>query len=134
MEKNQMTEKFKTTIGGQALIEGIMMRGPKKDCIVVRQGNELNVDVRERKFPKEKSIWTWPVFRGMQGFFDAQVTGVKALMHSADLSPEATGEEPSKFDKWLDKKFGWEKVEKFLMGAASVLGVIIPIVLFTVKI
>ena len=95
-KQQQPQEKFKTMIGGHAQIEGIMMRGPQKDAIVCRQNGELKVDVRKRKVAQKGSIWTWPIFRGMYGFFDAQVSGVKALMHSADLSPDAVEEQPSK--------------------------------------
>ena len=86
-------EKFKTTIGGQALIEGIMMRGPEKDAIVVRGKNGLEVEVNDRKVHKPGSVATWPVIRGAVNFFDAQVVGVKALMRSADLAPEEYTEE-----------------------------------------
>ena len=101
----QNAEKFKTMIGGQALIEGIMMRGPQKDAIVVREGEELHVEVKPRKVRSKKSLFSVPVFRGAANFLDAQLCGVKALMHSADLSPEEN-EEPSKFDKWLESKLG----------------------------
>ena len=124
-------EKFKTAIGGQALIEGIMMRGPKKDAIVVRKGEELDITVTDRKLPPEKSIKRWPLIRGAVNFFDAQVTGVKALMHSADLSPEENQEEQmSKFDRWLEKKMGEAKFQKYLIGAAVALGLGMSIVLF----
>ena len=99
----QPKEKFKTMIGGQALIEGIMMRGPEKDAIVVRTKDGLQLDVKERKVHKKGSFATWPLIRGVVGFFDSQVTGVKALMKSADLAPEEMQEEPSKFDQWLSR-------------------------------
>ena len=86
-------EKFKTMIGGQALIEGIMMRGPKKDAIVIRTADGLSLEVSDRKLNPEKSCKNWPFFRGLFNFFDAQVTGVKALMRSADLAPEEYAEE-----------------------------------------
>ena len=88
MKKNTpcCNEKFKTTIGGQALIEGIMMRGPEKDAIVVRGKDGLSLEVTPRKIHKKGSFATWPLIRGSVNFFDAQVTGVKALMRSADLS------------------------------------------------
>ena len=79
-------EKFKTMIGGQALIEGIMMRGPEKDAIVVRTKDGLKLDVKPRKIRPKGSFTTWPLIRGAVGFFDSQVAGVKALMRSADLS------------------------------------------------
>jgi uncharacterized protein YqhQ len=130
MSKNQVQEKFKTTIGGQALIEGIMMRGPEKDAIVVRQGSQLNIDVRPRKLTPKKSLWNIPVLRGIRGFFDSQVVGVKALMHSADLSPEETNEEPSKLDAWLEKKLGNEKFQQLIIGLAVFMGLGMSIGLF----
>ena len=126
----QPKEKFKTMIGGQALIEGIMMRGPEKDAIVVRQGDELKVEVTPRKIPPKKSALNWPLIRGVRNFFDSQVTGVKALMRSADLSPEETQEEPSKFDLWLEKKLGNEKFQQAVIGFAVFLGLAMSIGLF----
>ena len=122
-------EKFKTSIGGQALIEGIMMRGPDQDAIVVRTADGLNIEVKDRKKNPEKSFKNWPFFRGIFNFFDSQIVGVKALMHSADLSPEYE-EEPSKFDKWLEEKLGNEKFQKFIIGMAVTLGMGMSIVLF----
>ncbi len=130
MANDKIQEKFKTTIGGQALIEGIMMRGPEKDAIVVRQGSELNIEVRPRKIPPKKSIVNLPILRGIRGFFDSQVVGVKALMHSADLSPEESTEEPSKFDLWLEKKLGNEKFQQLVIGAAVFMGLAMSIGLF----
>ena len=132
MAKNneQPKEKFKTMIGGQALIEGIMMRGPEKDCIVVRTKDGLKLDVRDRKVHKKGSFATWPLIRGVVGFFDSQVTGVKALMQSADLAPEETQEEPSKFDKWLEEKLGNEKFQKVVIGVAVAMGLLMSIGLF----
>ena len=130
MANNQAQEKFKTTIGGQALIEGIMMRGPEKDAIVVRQGSELNIEVRDRKVPPKKSLWNLPIVRGIRGFFDSQVVGVKALMHSADLSPEENTEEPSKLDLWLEKKLGNEKFQQLIVGVAVFMGLAMSVGLF----
>ena len=123
-------EKFKTMIGGQALIEGIMMRGPEKDAIVVRKGEELDVEVVPRKVRKKGSFATWPLIRGAVTFFDSQVVGVKALMRSADLNPEIEDEEPSKFDLWLEKKLGNEKFQKWVVGIAVALGLGMSILLF----
>ena len=127
---NQPKEKFKTMIGGQALIEGIMMRGPEKDAIVVRTKEGLQLDVKPRKIHKKGSFATWPLIRGVVGFFDAQVTGVRALMMSADLAPEEMQEEPSKFDQWLEKKLGNEKFQKAVLGVAVALGLGMSIALF----
>jgi uncharacterized protein YqhQ len=129
-KNEQPKEKFKTMIGGQALIEGIMMRGPEKDAIVVRTKDGLKLDVKDRKVHKKGSFATWPLIRGVVGFFDSQVTGVKALMQSADLAPEETQEEPSKFDKWLEEKLGNEKFQKVVIGVAVAVGLIMSIGLF----
>lgn len=129
-EKDQCCEKFKTMIGGQALIEGIMMRGPEKDAIVIRGKDGLTVELNDRKiFPKD-SFKSWPFFRGIFNFFDAQVTGVKALMRSADLAPEDLQEEPSKFDLWLEKKLGNEKFQQAVIGIAVAMGLGLSILLF----
>ncbi|MBR4990552.1 MAG: DUF1385 domain-containing protein [Oscillospiraceae bacterium] len=129
-ESQVCCEKFKTMIGGQALIEGIMMRGPKKDAIVIRGREGLTVEVSDRKIFPEGSWKTWPFFRGVFNFFDAQVTGVKALMRSADLAPEEMQEEPSKFDLWLEKKLGNEKFQKFVIGIAVAMGMGLSVALF----
>lgn len=123
-------EKFKTMIGGQALIEGIMMRGPEKDAIVVRTKDELKIDIKPRKLHKKGSFCTWPLIRGVVNFFDSQVTGVKAIMQSADLSPEAAEEEPSKLDKWLEKKLGNKAFQNLLISISVFLGLAMSIGLF----
>ena len=123
-------EKFKTMIGGQALIEGIMMRGPKKDAIVVRSKDGLTVEVTDRKLNDPKSFKSWPFFRGIFNFFDSQVVGVKALLRSADLAPEEYAEEPSKLDIWLEERLGNEKFQKAVVGFAVALGLGMSIGLF----
>lgn len=123
-------EKFKTMIGGQALIEGIMMRGPEKDAIVVRTSTGLKTEVHRRKLPPQKSFKRWPFIRGVVNFFDSQAVGIKALMRSADLAPEDMQEEPSKFDKWLEKVLGNELFQKAIVGIAMVLGVGLSVLLF----
>ena len=125
-------EKFKTTIGGQALIEGIMMRGPEKDAVAIRTADGIQLELTPRKIRKEHSLATWPFIRGCVNFFDSQLTGVKALMRSADLSPEGNAEEetPSKFDIWLEKKLGSERFQKTVIGFAVFLGLGLSVALF----
>ena len=123
-------EKFKTTIGGQALIEGIMMRGPDKDAIVVRTKEDLHIETRPRKKNPPKSWKNLPFIRGIFNFFDAQVVGIKALLRSADLAPEEMQEEPSKFDRWLEKKLGNEAFQKAIVGIAMCMGLGLSVVLF----
>lgn len=124
-------EKFKTSIGGQALIEGIMMRGPEKDAVAVRTGGEIKLEIAPRKIRPEGSFATWPLIRGAVNFFDSQVAGVKALMRSADLSPDGVDEEnPSKFDIWLEKKLGNEAFQKMIVGIAVFFGLGLSILMF----
>ena len=126
-----MSEKFKTSIGGQALIEGIMMRGPEKDAVAVRTNGEIKLELTSRKIRSKGSFATWPLIRGAVNFFDSQVAGVKALMRSADLSPEGIEEEqPSKFDLWLEKKLGNEGFQKFVLGLAVFMGIGLSVLLF----
>lgn len=129
-KKEACCERFKTTIGGQALIEGIMMRGPEKDAIVTRDKDGLHVEVTPRKLNPPRSFKNWPFFRGIFNFFDAQVVGVKALMRSADLAPEEMQEEPSKFDRWLEEKLGNEKFQQAVIGIAVAMGLGLSIGLF----
>lgn len=129
-QKQQSKEKFRTMIGGQALIEGIMMRGPDKDAVVVRTAEGMKIEVKDRKLSSPGSFKRWPFFRGIFTFFDSQITGVKALMRSADLAPEEDQEEPSKFDKWLEKKLGNEKFQKVIVGLAVAMGLGLSIGLF----
>ena len=131
MSNTPNEEKFKTMIGGQALIEGIMMRGPEKDAIVVRTSEGMKVEVSPRKIYKKGAFPTWPLIRGAVNFFDSQVTGVKALMRSAELSPEGYEEEqPSKLDQWLEKKLGNERFQRVVIGLAVAMGLGMTIGLF----
>lgn len=129
-EKQQCCEKFKTMIGGQALIEGIMMRGPDKDAIVVRRADGLSIETSPRKKNPAKSYKNLPFLRGIFNFFDAQVVGIKALLRSADLAPEEMQEEPSKFDQWLEEKLGNEKFQQAVVGIAVAMGLGLSILLF----
>ena len=129
-ESNQPVsqEKFKTLIGGQALIEGIMMQGPDKRAIVVRGPEGLVTKVEPLK--KRTGILKWPLIRGVVSFGSSMVSGVKALMYSAEFFPEEEDAQPSKFDQWLEKKFGSEKMEKAVISFSVFLGALFSIALF----
>lgn len=130
MHTEQKNEKFKTMIGGQALIEGIMMRGPKVDAIAIRGKDGIQLETTSRKIRSKKSVLSWPFIRGAVNFFDSQVCGVKALMRSADLSPDEEEPAVSKFDMWLEKKLGDKKFQSYLIGSAVALGLGMSILLF----
>ena len=129
--KTETQEKFKTMIGGQALIEGIMMRGPEKQSIVVRSPEGLVVKTEPLKLiAKKHPVLGWPLIRGVVNFGASMACGVKALMYSAEFFPEEEEEEPSKFDQWLEKKLGSEKMEKAVISFSLVLGVCLAVGLF----
>ena len=129
-ESNQPVsqEKFKTLIGGQALIEGIMMQGPDKRSIVVRGPEGIVTKVEPLK--KKTGILKWPLIRGVVSFGSSMVSGVKALMYSAEFFPEEEDAQPSKFDQWLEKKLGSEKMEKAVISFSVFLGALFSIALF----
>lgn len=122
---------FRTSIGGQALIEGILMRGPEKQAIVCRTEDGLVEKVDELHLVKEKHpILGWPLIRGVVVFLDSMVKGMQALTYSADLLPEDEQEEPGKIDLWIERHFGEEKGKNIIIGTAVVLGIALSIVLF----
>ena len=124
---------FKTMCGGQALIEGIMMRGPRKQSVVVRRPDgELEVQVKELHPLKDRwPVVGWPLIRGVINFIDSMYNGVTALMYSAQFFPEDDEEEePSKLEAWLENKLGSDKAASFFTTLAMVLGIGMSIVLF----
>ena len=127
--KSENLEKFKTLIGGQALIEGIMMQGPDKRSIVVRGPEGIVTKVEPLK--KRTGIAKWPLIRGVVSFGSSMVSGVKALMYSASFFPDdEENTEPSKFEQWLEKKLGSEKMEKAVISFSVFLGVLFSVALF----
>ena len=125
---------FRTSIGGQALIEGILMRGPEKQAIVVRdQEGNLVEKVEELKLIKDRyPILGWPLVRGTVNFLDSMVKGVKALMYSADFYPDEEAAQPSKFELWLEEHLSSKKLESVIVALAVVMGVGLSVFLFMV--
>ena len=124
--------KKKTSIGGQALIEGVMMKGPHKTAMAVREpGGNITVEDFGGKALKEKyKILGIPFLRGVMTFVESMTSGYKALMRSAEISGmELEDEEPSKFEKKLTSIFG-DKIFNFIMILASVLGIGLGFALF----
>ena len=133
-KQNQQQSKFKTMCGGQALIEGIMMRGPKKQAVVVRRTDGgLEVQEKDLKLIKDRyPVLGWPLIRGVVNFADSMYNGVTALMFSAEFFPEdgEEDEEPSKFEAWLNNKLGSERFTALITTLAVVLGLAMSIGLF----
>ena len=123
-----------TSIGGSALIEGIMMRGPKKTTVAVRTGEDsiYTEDVEMNFLASKSKIWKVPFFRGVAGMIDSMRLSYKCLMLSADKAMEAgeiEEEEPGKFEKWIDEKLG-DKFMKILMVFSTILGIALAVLLF----
>lgn len=123
---------FRTSIGGQALMEGILMRGPKKQAIVIRKPDgELEEKVEELHLPKDKyPVLGLPILRGAVNFIDTMIKGVKAMMYSAEFLPEEEQGEPDKLDKWIGEHFSGEKAEKIVIGTSVTLGILLSVGLF----
>ena len=132
-KKRSCDTPYKTMIGGQALIEGIMMMGPEKKAVVVRKPDgELEEQVEARVLIKDKHpALGLPFLRGVFNFCSSMANGVKALMYSASFFPEdEEPEEPSKFEVWLDKRLGSEKAASVFVTLAVVLGMGFSVLLF----
>lgn len=123
-----------TSIGGQALIEGILMRGPEKTSLAVRKpdGSIYNEYMSISQIKDKSKLFKLPIFRGISSFIDSMIIGYKALMISAEVSAqENETEELSKVEKWIDDKFG-DKIMGIIMTIASILGIAFSVLLFLV--
>ena len=133
-ERQGACPAFKTMIGGQALIEGIMMLGPEKKAVVVRRPDGgLEEQVENRILIKDRHpIFGVPFIRGIFNFGSSLANGVRALMFSAEFYPEdeEADQEPSKFEQWLEKRLGSEKLYSVVVTLAMVLGLAFSIGLF----
>lgn len=132
MNKKSKDRAFRTSIGGQALIEGVMMRGPDKQAIVVRKPDgELEEKVEEiNTASKRHPALGIPFIRGVVSFGGSMIMGVKALMYSSQFMPEDEQQEPGKLDKWIEDKFGWDKAEKIIIGVSVAIAIVVMVALF----
>ncbi len=125
----------KTSVGGQALIEGVMMNGPKGAALSVRNTKgEIITEFMNIKHARDKvKFLGWPFIRGIVNFIESMIIGYKSLMRSADLSgqmeDETDPEKMSKLDRWLNDHMG-PKMFAAITGVASVLAVVIGMGLF----
>lgn len=125
-------EKFRTSVGGQALMEGVMMRGPKRLCCAVRRPDGgIETDIKE--LPPKKWYEKVPFVRGVFAMIGSMITGYRCLMYSADIAMQDSedSEPESKLDKWLDEHLG-EKFQNALMVCAALMGGVVAILLFSV--
>ena len=122
-------------IGGQAVMEGIMMRNGSEYSVAVRKENgEIEVQKETYKGVGSKcKLFRLPFIRGIFSFVDSLVLGMKSLNYSASLFMEdgEEEEEPGRFEKWLQKKFG-DKAEKVIMDLTMVISIILAMGIFMV--
>ena len=135
-KKVESTEKFKTMIGGQALIEGIMILGPDKSSVVVRKKDGLRIKTEPRKVSEGFSLKKLPLIRGVFNFCASMKMGVTALLYSADVyaedDEEAAQEPQSRLDAWLEKHLSSEKAQSVMTTLAVVVGIAFSVALFFV--
>ena len=95
-KQDTFCERRRTSIGGQALMEGIMMRGPQKSAMAVRRPNgEIFFEEIETEKKRRPAVCRLPIVRGVFGFFDSITIGYKALMRSAEIAMEDAAGEPA---------------------------------------
>lgn len=132
MSNKENCAVHKTSIGGQAVLEGVMMRGPHELATAVRKSDgEIIIDKKPVKVSSKNVLSKIPIVRGVINFVSSMVVGVKCLMFSAefyDVEGEE-GYEPSKFEKWLDDKFG-DKIKDIAIYFAVVVSLFMGIGLF----
>ena len=120
-----------TSIGGQAIMEGIMMRGPKKTAIAVRL-SDGRIHMKTQPTPKLSKWGKMPIIRGVVNFVSSMVQGTKILMYSADILEENYPEEyqKDKFDIWVEEKLGKEKAWKILMAFSVLIAIVMAVGIF----
>ena len=131
--KQQEKQQHKTSIGGAAVMEGVMMRGPYKIATAVRKPDgEIAMEVKDvSSFVVKYKLNKIPIIRGIFSFFESMVTSITALMYSADfvdLEGEEE-EEPSKFDQWLTNHLG-DKLKTIVIVFSLILSLVFSIGLF----
>jgi uncharacterized protein YqhQ len=122
-----MSEKI--SVGGQALIEGVMMRAKNKISIVVRK-NDGEFVFQDKLIKNNETISKIPILRGMVALVGSMIVGVKALSFSAEYFAEENDDyEMSNFDKWVYDKFG-DKAENIIVGISMVMALVLAFLLF----
>ena len=132
MSKEEQQQHI-TSIGGQAVMEGVMMRGHIKTAVAVRKPDgDIECKVEENGTKTRKKFWRLPIIRGCVSFVDSLVIGMKALMFSAEfVDIEEEEKTESKFDKWLDDKFG-DKIKDIVIYVSIAISLVFSIALFMV--
>ncbi len=126
-----MKKKNCCNIGGQAVLEGVMMRGPSSMATAVRDNKGEIVIESSRHTPvKEKpAIYRMPIIRGMISFFGSMVMGMKIINRSSEVFGDMSEEAPSRFEKWLAKTFKID-IMTVVIAIGAILGILFSVALF----
>ena len=124
-----------TSIGGQAVMEGVMMQGPDRIALAMRLPSG-DLYLKTKMKPEEPKAMKVPVVRGVVAFVRSLVNGMSTLMESADIlekyAPEEYAEEETKFEKWVNSKFGEKAAWNILMTASLLFAIVLSVVLFVI--
>ncbi|NLL56484.1 MAG: peptide chain release factor N(5)-glutamine methyltransferase [Clostridiales bacterium] len=126
-----MEKKNNCNIGGQAVLEGVMMRGPSSMVTAVRnpQGEIVLESSRLKPLSQKPKIYRLPIIRGIISFANSFILGIKIINRSGEVFGDLQQEKPSKFEKWLAKTFKVDMMSVFVVIAA-ILGIFMGIGLF----
>ena len=120
-----------SSVGGQAVMEGVMMKSPTGVALAVRRADGIIATRYDNWTTKAQkgTFWGLPIIRGVVTFIESLTTGMNTLTESAKLAGEDIEEEPTKFEKWLSEKLG-KSVESVVIGIAVILSVALSVGLF----
>ena len=126
MKRKGIQKMKRCSVGGQAVMEGVMMRTMTGGiALAVRKADgTIETEYTPKKEGNQNPMLKWPVIRGVVAFVDSLATGMKMITRSAELYGEAIEEEPSRFEKWLAKKTG-----KDVMDIAIVVAIVFAVAL-----
>lgn len=124
-----------TKMGGQAVMEGIMMKGADRSAVAVRRADGT-INIREEPLPPKKNWMKWPIIRGVMAFVDSLVTGTRTLMYSASVVEEDIDEdaeentEPGRLERWITDRYGEKGVFNFLLYGSVIVALVVSVGVF----
>ena len=125
-----------TKVGGQAVLDGIMMKGEDRTAVAVRFPNK-EIHIRTEKLKKQANWMKIPILRGVGVFVSSLVTGTKTLMYSAEVlegydGPDAVEYEDDKLSLWLEKRFGEKGAWNVMLYASVVIALLLTVGIFII--
>ena len=136
LKKIFLKDACPTKIGGQAVLDGIMMKGADRTAVAVRFPDK-SIHMKTEKLKPPSKWMKFPLIRGVVAFVSSLVMGTKTLMYSADVlesydGPDAVEYEEDKMTKWLEKHFGEKKTWNIMLYASVVIALIMTVGIFII--